>query len=137
MSDRESASDEVAQAAPFRVLSLDGGGIRGVYTAAYLNRLQNLFAAPGQELDIGSGFDLITGTSTGAIVGCGLAMGISLQKIISLYRKHASAIFPHHIRGIGSAIYHAMWGGTFVKHGNKALKEALVDVFKSTTIADV
>ena len=60
---------------PYRVLSLDGGGMRGIYTAAFLARLTDQFARIRGEnaLDLGRGFDLITGTSTGAIVGCALA----------------------------------------------------------------
>ena len=60
---------------PYRVLSLDGGGMRGIYTAAFLARLTDQFARIRNEaaLDLGRGFDLITGTSTGAIVGCALA----------------------------------------------------------------
>ena len=56
---------------PYRVLSLDGGGMRGIYTAAFLARLTDQFARiQGKTaLDLGRGFDLITGTSTGAIVG--------------------------------------------------------------------
>ena len=53
---------------PFRVLSLDGGGMRGIYTAAFLDRVcdQQARRTGGELLDIGLGFDLIVGTSTGA-----------------------------------------------------------------------
>jgi len=122
---------------PFRVLSLDGGGIRGVYTAAYLNRLQGLFADNAAPLDVGVGFDLITGCSTGAIVGCALAKGTPLTRIVELYKSNADKIFPHHISGVGSAIYHAMRGGTFVRQGDVALRNALTKEFGNTTIADV
>lgn len=52
---------------PYRVLSLDGGGMRGIYTGAFLARLTDQFARIRGEvaLDLGRGFDLITGTSTG------------------------------------------------------------------------
>ena len=50
-----------------RVLSVDGGGMRGLYTAAYLSSLGRRYAVTRDEagLDIGKGFDLIVGTSTG------------------------------------------------------------------------
>jgi patatin-like phospholipase/acyl hydrolase len=48
---------------PFRILSLDGGGIRGVFPAAFLAKLEEHLDAP-----IGSYFDLIAGTSTGGII---------------------------------------------------------------------
>jgi predicted patatin/cPLA2 family phospholipase len=46
------------------VLSLDGGGMRGIYTAAFLGRLADQFARIRGEaaLDLGKGFDLIAGT---------------------------------------------------------------------------
>jgi Patatin-like phospholipase len=52
---------------PFRVLSLDGGGMRGTYTATYLDKIADTFAKRRNvgALDIGAGFDLIVGTSTG------------------------------------------------------------------------
>lgn len=45
---------------PFRVLSLDGGGMRGVYTSTYLGELANAFARKRgvAALDVGKGFDL-------------------------------------------------------------------------------
>jgi uncharacterized protein len=62
-------------AKPYRVLTLDGGGMRGIYTAAYLHGLITAFARERkvEYLDLGKGFDLIVGTSTGAMnggVGC-------------------------------------------------------------------
>ena len=58
---------------PYRVLSLDGGGMRGLYTASLLNTLSDRF---GNQLDVGKGFDLIVGTSTGSILAAGLVAGI-------------------------------------------------------------
>ena len=60
-----------------RVLSLDGGGMRGVYSAEYLAALSDAFAKKRNvaELDLGGAFDLVVGTSTGAILACGIAAG--------------------------------------------------------------
>lgn len=70
---------------PFRVLSLDGGGMRGVYTATYLGELAHAFARKRgvAALDVGRGFDLIVGTSTGGIVACCSCQGTaSLSEVV-------------------------------------------------------
>jgi len=124
---------------PYRVLSLDGGGMRGIYTAAFLARLTNQFARVRGEaaLDLGLGFDLITGTSTGAIVGCALAVGRPMQEVIALYRKHGPKIFPHRIKGKRSAVYRATQGDRFVREGDNALRVALQEVLGDVTMLDV
>jgi len=72
---------------PFRVLSLDGGGMRGTYTATYLDKIADTFAKRRNvgALDIGAGFDLIVGTSTGGIIAPALATGVPLSDIVALY----------------------------------------------------
>ena len=68
---------------PFNILALDGGGMRGLYTATVLRKLSDRFAEPKvvDVLDIGKGFDLIVGTSTGAILAAAIAAGIPLDCI--------------------------------------------------------
>src|SRR4051794_25268827 len=82
-----------------RVLSLDGGGMRGVYSAEYFAALSDAFAKKRNVamLDLGGAFDLVVGTSTGAILACGIAAGVPLRKIVSLYRDHGQEIFPKKI----------------------------------------
>src|SRR3954469_15921650 len=117
---------------PFRVLSLDGGGMRGIYTGAFLSRLTDQFARVRGEsaLDLGRGFDLITGTSTGAIVGCALAVGRPMSEIVKMYRDHGRQIFPHRIKGTGSALWRMFVGGRYVRKGDKVLRQALTDVLE-------
>lgn len=126
-------------AKPYRVLSLDGGGMRGVYTAAFLDRLVTQFARTrgAESLDLGKGFDLITGTSTGAIVGCALAVGQPMGEIVKMYRDHGRQIFPHRIKGTISAVWRMFVGGRYVRRGDKVLRAALTDVLKNTTMIDV
>ena len=85
------------QSKPFRVLSLDGGGMRGLYTATLMHRLALRFAEQRSipELDIGSAFDLIVGTSTGGILATGLAYGLSISKVVDLYRNVGPQIFAN------------------------------------------
>jgi predicted acylesterase/phospholipase RssA len=135
------AEDKQNQSAerPYRVLSLDGGGMRGIYTGAFLARLTDQFARIRGEsaLDLGRGFDLITGTSTGAIVGCALAVGRPMTEVVALYREHGPRIFPHRLTGKRSAIYRASQGDRFVRAGDKALREALTAVLGEVTMLDV
>lgn len=125
---------------PFRVLCIDGGGMRGIYTAALLEKLTGYYARERnvEALDIGKGFDLIAGTSTGAILGCAAAIGRPMSSIVSLYEQYGSAIFPHRIKdGYLSPLYRALRGNTFVKSGNSALSSALNAEFQTITMKDV
>ena len=135
----ENARNDGQLMRPYRVLSLDGGGMRGIYTAAFLARLADQFARIRREaaLDFGRGFDLITGTSTGAIVGCALAVGRPMSEVVSLYREHGPKIFPHRIGGRASALYRATQGSRYVRAGNHALRHALQQVLGATTMLDV
>jgi hypothetical protein len=123
---------------PYRVLSLDGGGMRGIYTAAFLDRLVIQFARTrgAESLDLGKGFDLITGTSTGAIVASALAVGRPMGEIVKLYRDHGRQIFPHRIKGTFSAIWRMFVGGRYVRKGDAVLRKALTDVLEGTTMLD-
>ena len=125
---------------PYRVLSLDGGGMRGIYTAEFLDRLTCYFARSRnmEALDLGKGFDLITGTSTGAIVACALAIGKPLSEVVDLYREHGPYIFPHRIKGTLSALFRGFFlGGVVVRMGDRALRDALDGVLGDTTMLDV
>lgn len=72
----------------FRILSLDGGGIRGAFIAACLARLEREIEVP-----ITNYFDLIAGTSTGGVIALALALGESAERILSLYTTHGVEIF--------------------------------------------
>jgi uncharacterized protein len=72
----------------FRILCLDGGGIRGVFPAAFLARLEEHLEHP-----IGRYFDLIAGTSTGGIIAIALGLGLSAKDILHLYEDRGPTIF--------------------------------------------
>ncbi len=77
-----------------RILSLDGGGIRGVITAVWLSRLEDYLSAHNPDKKLGDYFDLIAGTSTGSILACGIARGIPARDIVELYRRKGERVFP-------------------------------------------
>lgn len=72
----------------FRILAIDGGGIRGVYAAHMLSRIEAEWPIQWTER-----FDLMAGTSTGAIIAAGLACGLPASRILALYRNRSAAIF--------------------------------------------
>jgi hypothetical protein len=131
----------VANEKPFRVLSLDGGGIRGSYTATYLDRLAMGFAARRGlgKIDVGRAFDLIVGTSTGGIIACALAAGIELPCIVGLYRDHGPAIFPRRLPDrIGIRLCcDFIFRPSALRAGTAALRLALVKQFKEETLGEL
>ncbi len=74
---------------PFRILSLDGGGVRGAFVASALATFEQ---ATGRR--IVEHFDLIAGTSTGGIIAIGLAMGATAEEIRRFYETQGPKIFP-------------------------------------------
>lgn len=120
---------------PFRVLSLDGGGMRGLYTASVLNTLAKRF---NDRLDVGKGFDLIVGTSTGGILASALAAGISPEKIIDLYREHSHTIFTCPMPN--NFILKLLWifrNLAKPANSNHTLKDALTSILGTETIGSV
>lgn len=125
------------QSRPFRVLCIDGGGMRGIYSAAYLEMMVNRYAGTRkvEGLDLGKGFDLICGTSTGAILACALAWGVGLDKVVNLYRTKGAAIFPEKVPGSFLGIL-GQWSRRrcLNKRGAKALEDALDAELKGVTV---
>ncbi len=126
---------------PFRVLSLDGGGMRGTYTSAYLASVASAFAHRRRvaAIDVGAAFDLIVGTSTGGIIACALAFGLSPDLLVQFYKQHGSEIFRRRLpRGLtpGLAIDFLVRGRS-LKLGAKALEAALHAQFGNATLAEV
>lgn len=79
----------------FRILSVDGGGIKGMFPASFLAALEE---ARCEGRSVGEYFDLIAGTSTGGIIALGLASGMKAADIKRIYEDNGEAIFPP-IRG--------------------------------------
>jgi len=73
----------------FRILSLDGGGIKGTFSAAFLARLEELTGK-----SVVRHFDLIAGTSTGGIIALALGLGLPAEKVLGFYLEDGPKIFP-------------------------------------------
>ncbi|MET0461955.1 MAG: CBASS cGAMP-activated phospholipase [Chitinophagaceae bacterium] len=111
----------------FRILSIDGGGIRGIIPAKILAELEEYLEQRGAEKHLHKHFDLICGTSTGAILAVGLALGIPAKDLLSFYKTHAKDIFPkwllnsHMFKGVYRPIY-----------GSKVLLAALEKAYRKS-----
>lgn len=93
-------------APPFRILALDGGGIKGAFTAGMLAAWEE-----DSGLWVRDHFDLITGTSTGGILAIGLGLGLSARQMVEFYQAHGPVIFPvtGFRRSLGRTIRQLFW----------------------------
>lgn len=112
----------------FTILSIDGGGIRGLIPAKVLEQLENELSKlfPGKPFY--EHFDLICGTSTGAILAIAVALGIPSSELVKFYKENAKIIFPQwylkilprNSRAIVASIY-----------SNKKLRNKLLEVYSA------
>ncbi len=81
----------------FKILSIDGGGIRGLIPAKVLSELEAELQKKEPDKQLHEHFDLICGTSTGAILAIGLALGIPAKELSKFYEENAKIIFPRFV----------------------------------------
>lgn len=127
---------------PYRVLCIDGGGMRGLYSVCVLRDLARRLTkfTPGEELDLGKAFDLIVGTSTGSIQACGLAAGVSCEKIEKMFVGYGPKIFPDPVPSLKKGLSFLFWAYRYKsKPSAKAnvLNDALIEAFGSETLDQV
>jgi len=117
-----------------RILSLDGGGIRGIVSCLWLAGVEDALRNAGKPGLLKS-FDLIAGSSTGALIACGLAIGMAPDQIGELYRAQRHLIFPGLSRRLWSRAGRALsQGPSAPKYDGKGLEEVLKKVFGNTTL---
>lgn len=92
------ANSTITPQRPFRILSLDGGGAKGFYTLGILDEMEK---NTGRRIH--ESFDLIFGTSTGAIIAALLARGDSVENVMTLYREHVPTIMKSKNASLRSA----------------------------------
>lgn len=114
---------------PYKLLALDGGGIRGLMTLEVLAKIEaTLREALGRDESfvLADYFDYIGGTSTGAIIGTALSLGWSVAKIQSFYRECGETMFDKAFLG--------PLARTFIyKYGDEKLSAKLKEVFGEHT----
>jgi len=124
---------------PYRVLSIDGGGVRGIIPARILQELEHITGQPICEL-----FDLIVGTSTGGLIALALTTPNSHQKpqysaadILQIYLTKAAKIFPQSLwRKISTG--GGLWGAKYDRASyDRILAEIFGDLCLSQTLKPV
>ena len=88
--------DKLALTRSKRLLAIDGGGILGVLAVEFLARIEAELRrrlGRGDDFVLADYFDYIAGTSTGAMIAAGLALGLPVWRIREFYHKHSRAIF--------------------------------------------
>ena len=116
---------------PFRILSIDGGGICGILPASLLAEVEARFL---NGTSIAGYFDLMAGTSTGGIIALGLAVGLNAAAIQAFYMDRGDRVFPN------PNAFVQLWRKVrrFHRHAydSKALQEELLTIFGETTLGE-
>ena len=81
----------------FKILSIDGGGIRGVLSATILKEIEATLQAKNKP-KLHEYFNLIAGTSTGSILAAGIACQLDAETLINLYKEYGRDIFLESVR---------------------------------------
>lgn len=109
----------------FKILSIDGGGIKGLYSASILKKFEEKFNTITSDH-----FDMICGTSTGGLIALAIALKISASKICDFYTEEGPNIFPNQRLGFFKQI---AFGG---KYSDMGLKESIKKIFGEKLIED-
>ena len=115
----------------FRILSIDGGGIKGVFPASLLAGLEARYL---NGSSVARYFDLITGTSTGGIIALGLGAGLKAAELRDLYLHRGQEIFPP-----GNALSRRLRGASGLfkyRYNRAALTRAMGEHLGGLTLAD-
>jgi hypothetical protein len=117
----------------FKVLCVDGGGIKGLYSAKILSHFEaELRRAHGDSARIVDYADLICGTSTGGLIGLGLALRIPAEQICAFYEEAGPRIFKGSSTWL-ALVRQTLYGG---KNSDAPLREALEQMFQRRTIGE-
>ena len=110
------------QVGPKRILALDGGGLRGVLTLGMLRELETLLRARhggDPAFRLCDYFDLIAGTSTGAIIAAALSLGMSVDEVHAHYMALGKFVFKRSL---------LRWGALRAKYDGDKVRQALIGV---------
>ncbi len=114
----------------FYILSIDGGGFRGAYSAYLLKRMEEEWGVEWCDK-----FGLFAGTSTGSIIAAGLAHGRSADSLYNLYAEQAHLIFKR--RWIDKFIPFGLTSLFASRYSNEVLRRYLFKLFGNTRLKDI
>lgn len=109
----------------YKILAIDGGGIKGVFPASFLTSIEESIGGK-----ICEHFDLIVGTSTGGIIALALGAGMSAKEILEFYEEDGPNIFK------GTKLLRFIRHLGISKYDNTALKKALESKFGDKKLGD-
>jgi len=107
----------------FKILAIDGGGIKGLYSACVIKQIEERY-----NCKIGDHFDMICGTSTGGLIALALSLGYSAEEVVDFYKEKGTKIFPYtnRVSRFIGFLRQTFWFG---KYKNKELRKCLVEFF--------
>lgn len=111
----------------FKILCIDGGGIKGLYSSTILEHLEEKYGGSCSDY-----FDMICGTSTGGLIALGISQKIPAAELSKIYSEHGKDIFPKQglLKGILKQTF--LMG----KYKDDALKQVLQKVFGDRLIGE-
>ncbi len=117
----------------FRILSIDGGGIRGIYPAHILRCIEERL-----QINLFETFDMIAGTSTGSIIAAGVATGVPAADIVAMYREHGAGIFRkkrffcpgRKLKSMFQPMFDSVYDAQY-------LEDVLTEVFQDKRLGDI
>ncbi|MEZ6032047.1 MAG: CBASS cGAMP-activated phospholipase [Planctomycetaceae bacterium] len=115
----------------YRILSLDGGGVKGAFTSSVLHTLETVTGK-----SISKHFDLIAGTSTGGIIAIAIGLGVPLREILDLYVAKGPTIFPNPAPGYRGKIAAFCRHAWKPKHCQSVLQQSIYEVLGEKSFGD-
>ncbi len=117
----------------FRILAIDGGGIRGIYPAHILRCIEERL-----RINLYDAFDMIAGTSTGSIIAAGIAIGLPANDIVEMYKDHGGKIFQkrnfffpgRRIKGMLQPMVDSVYDADY-------LERLLSDIFRDRRLGEI
>lgn len=114
---------------PFRILSIDGGGIRGIYSAHVLRCIEERL-----QINLFDTFNMIAGTSTGSIIAAGVATGVPAADIVAMYKEHGAEIFRKKRFILPGKSIHPMFDSVY---DAQYLENVLTKVFQDKRLGNI